>query len=99
MVPRHELIVARILGNTWAHELTLLIGFSECLMSVWIISGFYPKINAITQITIIICMNILEFLLAPDLLLWGRANLIFAILFSCWIGWNEMHRRRMVLHD
>lgn len=26
-------------------------------------------------------MNILEFFLAPDFLLWGRANVVFAALF------------------
>jgi hypothetical protein len=32
-------------------------------------------------------MNILEFTLVPDLLLWGRLNLVFAVLFAVVIWW------------
>jgi hypothetical protein len=32
-------------------------------------------------------MNILEFALVPDLLLWGRLNLVFAVLFAVVIWW------------
>ncbi len=34
-------------------------------------------------------MNILEFLLVPQLLLWGRFNLVFAILLIVLIYYNE----------
>lgn len=38
-VPRHELIVSRILGTEYASIFTKLIGIAEILMVVWILSG------------------------------------------------------------
>lgn len=87
-VPRHQDIVAKILSDSNARVLTFLIGIAELIMSAWIISKWKPKLNAMTQITVIICMNILEFALAPDLLLWGRFNIVFAFLFSIVIYLN-----------
>ncbi len=72
LVPRHEMIVARILGNDYAHVLTLTIGIAEIAMAIWIISGIKTRLNVITQIAVIAAMNILEFIVAPDLLLWGK---------------------------
>src|ERR1700746_1617244 len=74
LVPRHREIVARIIGSEHADVLTKLIGCSEMVMALWIISGFKSRLNAITQVVIIATMNTLEFILAPDLLLWGRFN-------------------------
>jgi len=88
-VPRHQQIVARILGNEHAGLLTKLIGFSEIFMALWIYSGVKTKRNAILQITVIATMNILEFILAPDLLLWGRFNALFAFLFILLIYYYE----------
>ncbi|EMS33047.1 hypothetical protein C943_00324 [Mariniradius saccharolyticus AK6] len=34
-------------------------------------------------------MNILEFVLVPDLLLWGRYNALFALLFIGLVYYNE----------
>ena len=81
LVPRHQEIVARILGEEYAWFFTKAIGLAEVLMAIWILSKKKPKVNAITQIVVIATMNILEFLLVPDLLLWGKANSIFALLF------------------
>ncbi len=80
-VPRHQQIVERILEKNDAREITLLIGSSEIVMSIWIISSYQPRLNAITQIMVIFIMNLLEFILASDLLLWGKFNTIFALLF------------------
>ncbi len=80
-VPRHEEIVASILGDTYARELTILIGLAEIATAIWIILGHYRKLTTVAQISIILLMNILETLLARDLLLWGPYNLLFAILF------------------
>ena len=89
LVPRHQEIVARILGNEYAGLLTRAIGISEILMAVWIISGIKPRLNALTQVLIIATMNIIEFTLAPDLLLWGHTNIFFAFLFILLILYNE----------
>ena len=88
-VPRHQEIVARILGNDNSRLLTILIGIAEIGMAVWIVSNIWSRINATVQIVVIATMNILEFLLVPDLLLWGRANIIFAFLFILLIYYNE----------
>ena len=89
LVPRHEAIVAAILGQTYAGQLTASIGLAEIGMAVWIISGIRSRLNAWVQIIIIGSMNLLEFLLVPEMLLWGRWNLLFALLLMCIIGYNE----------
>ncbi len=89
LVPRHEQIVERILGSEDSRLLTLLIGISEVVMAIWILSRFKSKLNAIIQIIVIATMNILEFTIVPDLLLWGRMNLVFALFFIVIIFYNE----------
>ena len=89
LVPRHQEIVARILGDEHAQPLTLLIGVAEIAMAVWILSGTRKRLNVIEQILIIAAMNSLEFFLVPDLLLWGRANAFFAFIFIVLIYYNE----------
>ena len=82
LVPRHEAIVARILGPEYAAPLTRLIGLAEIGMAVWVLSGRWVRLNAAAQVALVLVMNALECWLAPDLLLWGRLNLVFAVLFS-----------------
>lgn len=89
LVPRHQEIVARILGNDHARLVTVLIGVSEIAMAVWILSGLWTRLNVITQILVIATMNTLEFFLVPDLLLWGKLNAFFAFLFILLIYCNE----------
>jgi len=91
LVPRHQEIVARISGNDHARLLTIAIGISEIAMAVWILSGIRRRLNAIAQIIIIATMNVLEFILVPDLLLWGRFNALFAFLFILLIFYNEFY--------
>jgi hypothetical protein len=93
LVPRHREIVARIIGPHHAGTFTILIGCAEIGMALWIISGIRRRLNAITQVVIIATMNTLEFILAPDLLLWGRLNALYAFLFILAIVYNEFHRR------
>ena len=93
LVPRHQEIVARILDNSHARFLTMVIGLSEIAMAVWVLSGIMSRTSAIVQIIIIAAMNIIEFILVPDLLLWGRLNLLFALLFTGVIYFNEFHLR------
>lgn len=82
LVPRHQQIVAEILGETYAKSLTIAIGVGEVLMAIWIISRKFAQLSAITQILLIVTMNILEFILAPHLLLWGRLNIVFALCLA-----------------
>ena len=89
LVPRHEAIVARILGEEHAVLFTKLIGIGEIAMGLWVLSGKYRRINAIMQILLVLVMNVIEFFLVPELLLWGKLNLIFALLFILLIAWIE----------
>lgn len=89
IVPRHEAIVARILGSAHSRLLTFLIGCAEVVMGIWILSRFQKKLNAVVQIIAIVVMNTLEFILAPDLLLWGKFNALFAFLFILLIYYSE----------
>ena len=91
LVPRHQEIVGRILGNGHSRCYTIIIGLSEIAMAVWILSGLCTRLNAVVQIFIIATMNILEFFLAPDLLLWGKANAVFAFIFILLIYYNGFH--------
>lgn len=81
LVPRHAAIVARILGPAHAGALTRLIGLAEIGMAVWVLSGVKRQWCVLTQIGLVAVMNTLEYFLAPDLLLWGQANALFAGLF------------------
>ena len=93
-MPRHQNIVERIIGHTHAELLTKAIGMAEILMAVWILSRIKSRVNAMLQIIIILIMNGIEFILAPDLLLWGRANIIFAFLFIVFIHYNEFRMNK-----
>lgn len=94
MVPRHQEIVAAILGTDHAAIITKAIGLSEIIMAVWIFSGVKSRFNAILQIAIIATMNILEFILVSQLLLWGRYNILFAVLLMGVIYYNEFVLKR-----
>ncbi|CAN5884108.1 hypothetical protein BH11BAC7_BH11BAC7_06930 [soil metagenome] len=89
LVPRHEEIVARILGSQHAFLFTKLIGISEILIASWIISRIKPRFCALAQIFIIAAMNTIEFFLAPDLLLFGKFNSLVALFFIAVIFYNE----------
>jgi hypothetical protein len=101
-VPRHQKIVARILDIDDVRRLTLIIGYAEIGMAIWIISGMRSRLNAIVQILIIATMNALEFFLAPDLLLWGKANAIFAFMLLLLIWYKEfylMNKKKACYHS
>ena len=91
LVPRHREIVARILHPDWAPLLTTAIGLAEIIMCAWVLSRYRSRLCALTQITIVMLMNILEFLLTPDLLLHGRANILWASVFCLVVYFNEFY--------
>lgn len=80
LVPRHQEIVASILGETAAPTATLWIGVGEVMLAVWIACGFRRRLAAVVQILLILTMNILELWFAAELLLWGPVNFLFATL-------------------
>ena len=89
LVPRHAAIVARILGPAYAGPLTRLIGLAEIGMALWMVSGLYRRWCVVAQMLLVAVMNTLEAWLAPDLLLWGRANALFASLFIALLYYYE----------
>ncbi|MFD2246594.1 DoxX-like family protein [Pontibacter ruber] len=91
LVERHELIVAKVMGDEFSRPLTLLIGLAEIGMALWVLTGIKSRLNAVIQITVVAAMNILEFVLAPDLLLWGQLNAGFAFVFILIVYYNEFH--------
>ena len=69
VVPRHQAIVATILGAAVAGPVTLLIGLAETAMGIWILSRWRPRTCAAVQTIAIVSMNALELSLARDQLL------------------------------
>jgi len=91
LVPRHQEIVASISGYHDARFFTLTIGILETAMAVWIFSKILSRLNAAVQILLVVFMNTLEFILVPELLLWGKFNAFFALLFTLLIFYNEFN--------
>lgn len=89
LVPRHQQIVGRILGVNNAFVFTKMIGLAEIIMTIWIISGFRSRICTIFQILIVLTMNTIELFLVPDLLLFGKLNMVVAICFTLLLFANE----------
>ena len=98
LVPRHAAIVARILGPAYASPLTRLIGLAEIGMALWVVSEIKGRWCALAQIALILSMNTLEAWLAPDLLLWGRANAIFAASFCLLIYYHTFRAAQLTPH-
>ena len=89
LVPRHEMIVARILGDTYSVLATKTIGVLEIFMAVWVVSRIKTRWCALFQIFTVAVMNIIEFILAPDLLLFGQVNGVVAAFFIVVVYLNE----------
>jgi uncharacterized membrane protein YphA (DoxX/SURF4 family) len=96
-VPRHQQIVAEILGWQHARLFTAAIGLSEILMAVWIVSGIKPRLCTIAQIIIVATMNTIEFMMVPDLLLFGRMNAMVALFFMLVVYCNEFVLNKQTL--
>lgn len=95
-VPRHEQIVATILSTTYASALTRIIGLLEIGMAFWILTHYRNKLNTTLQIIVIFVMNLLEFIIVPDLLLWGVYNSVFALLFMAIIYYSDYLRTNAI---
>ncbi len=89
LAPRHEAIVGRILGEAHAGPLTVAIGVGEVLLGLWVASGVRRRLCAVVQMALVAGMNLVEIALAPDLLLWGPWNGLFAAALVALIWANE----------
>lgn len=85
-IPRHRLIVARVLGPDVAGPITILIGIGEVLIAIWLVSGKFPRLCALFQTLVLAAMNFLEIRLANDLLLSapGMVFLNVILLSTVW---------------
>ncbi|MGJ8632777.1 MAG: DoxX-like family protein [Luteolibacter sp.] len=87
-IPRHNLIVERILGSDLAPIATPFIGFLEISLGLWVLTGILKKLNATIQTLALISMNTLEIILAQDLLISAPGmvalNLCFIALIWTW---------------
>ena len=87
-IPRHRLIVGRILGEKFGRRATMAIGSLELLIGVWVFCGQQRFACAMTQTLAIVGMNSLEILRARDLLISAMGmvllNLIFLALIWHW---------------
>lgn len=87
-IPRHRLIVERILGEPFANSATTAIGVMEISLGLWAYSRCQRKVCALVQTLAIVSMNFLEILLARDLLISAPGmvalNLVFLTLVWVW---------------
>ena len=89
LVPRHREIVARILGEEHSLVLTKTIGTLEILMAFWVFSRIKVRICTLFQVVLVATMNVIEFILTPDLLLFGRLNIFIATIFIAGLVLND----------
>lgn len=87
LVPRHREIVGRILGEDHALALTRAIGLGELLFGLWILSQWRWRWSAAVQIIAVLTMNVIEFILVPDLLLFGRLNAFVALAYCSLVAY------------
>ncbi len=93
-VPRHQEIVATILGDEHSLMITRAIGFGEVGLALWIWSGVRARLSAGLQMLLVGTMNVIEFLRAPDSLLWGQFNTLFAAAFIALVWFVEWRINR-----
>lgn len=95
LVPRHERIVAAVLGEGAAGTVTLAVGIAETLLGVWILTARWPRTCATVQTLAIVSMNALEVTLAREHLL-APVPMLFANTAFLAVGWYlAVHTRRV----
>lgn len=99
LVPRHQQIVSNILGEPNALLFTRLIGTGEILIAIAVISAPRSKLLAFIQILLVAVMNIIESILVPDLLLFGRWNALPALAFIIiiWYNHNLLYQKKQII--
>lgn len=86
VVPRHDQIVAAVLGPDLARPLTIAVGVGETMLALWILSGRWPRTCAAVQTLAIVAMNTLELTLARDHLL-APLPMVLANIVLLAAGW------------
>ena len=86
-IPRHRLIVGRILGAGRAGIATKVIGLLELLLGGWAITGWHPVWCAAVQTGALLAMNSLEILLARELLISAMGMVALNLGFLSLVWW------------
>ena len=68
-IPRHRLIVGKVLGAKHAGFAVWFVGALEVLLGIWVFTDWHPIECAAVQTGAIIAMNTLEIILARELLI------------------------------
>lgn len=80
-IPRHQLIVGKVLGDRLARPATKVIGCLEVLLGLWAFTGLARAECAAVQTLAIVGMNTLEIMLAGDLLISAMGMVILNLGF------------------
>ena len=86
-IPRHRMIVGKILGATNAGIATKTIGLLEVILGVWAFTGLHPVPCAVVQTAAIVAMNTLEISLAGEFLISAIGMVILNLAFLALV-WN-----------
>jgi len=86
-IPRHRLIVGRILGEKLAKPATFLIGSLEVLLGIWAFTGWERPACAAVQTLALVAMNTLEILRAEDLLISAIGMVMLNLAFLAVVWW------------
>ena len=95
-IPRHRLIVGKILGMKRAQVATRAIGLMELLLGVWAFSCWQPVWCASIQTAAIVAMNSLEILLARELLISAIGMLVLNCGFLSLVWWWATFAQRTI---
>jgi hypothetical protein len=90
-IPRHRLIVAKILGVANAGVSTKVIGVLEVLLGLWAFTGWQPVGCAVVQTAAIVGMNTLEIYLAGELLISAAGMVILNLGFLTLVWLWALH--------
>lgn len=90
-IPRHQSIVARILGDSLAEIATISIGAMEVLLGCWAIWGRHRMLNASIQTLALVSMNTIEILFARDLLISPSGMVILNFMFLLFVWSWAIH--------
>jgi hypothetical protein len=80
-IPRHRLIVGKILRVANAEMATKGIGFLELLLGLWAFTGWQPVGCAVVQTAALVAMNTLEIILAREILISAIGMVILNVGF------------------
>jgi hypothetical protein len=86
-IPRHRLIVGKILGQRHSIIATRIIGVLEVFLGIWAFTAWHPVACAAIQTCAIVAMNTLEICLAGEFLISALGMVILNVGFLSLVWW------------